>query len=136
MRHVPPAQGDIGYRLPCSGIERGRRLVCEDHGSFMGAKGVRNRFRICFAAILGQGADCVDSRMAVAWLSIPKTMHIQTAPMQLMMPSLMWSMLTITLLRASPEMKDILRSRRSCLSGGVSQSQELDSYCMMAQVVL
>jgi hypothetical protein len=41
------------------------RLVCEDHGSFMGARGVRNRFRICFAAILGQGADCVDSRMAI-----------------------------------------------------------------------
>lgn len=34
-------------------------------GSSWGAKGVRNRFRICFAAILGQGADCVDSRMAV-----------------------------------------------------------------------
>jgi len=37
----------------------------EDHGSSMGAQGVRNRFRICFAAILGQDADCVDSRMAV-----------------------------------------------------------------------
>ena len=50
--------------LPVSGIERGCRLVCEDQGSFMGAHGVRNRFRIGFAAILGQSADCVDSRMA------------------------------------------------------------------------
>ena len=65
MRHVPSVQGDIGYRLPCPGIERVCRLVCEDQGSFMGAYGVRNRFRIGFAAILGQGADCVDSRMAV-----------------------------------------------------------------------
>lgn len=64
MRHVPSAQGDIGYRLLCPGIERGYSLVCEDHGSSMGAYGVRNRFRICFAAILGQDADCVDSRMA------------------------------------------------------------------------
>lgn len=44
----------------------------------------------------------------LAWLSIPKTMHIQTALTQLIMPLLMWSMLTRTL-RASPEMKDILR---------------------------
>lgn len=72
----------------------------------------------------------------LAWLPIPKTMHIQTAPMQLMVALLMWSMLTSTLLRASPEMKDILRSRRSCLSGGVSQFQELDSYCIMALFVL
>ena len=34
-------------------------------GASWGAYGVRNRFRIGFAAILGQGADCVDSRMAV-----------------------------------------------------------------------
>lgn len=33
-------------------------------GAPWGAYGVRNRFRICFAAILGQDADCVDSRMA------------------------------------------------------------------------
>lgn len=33
-------------------------------GAPWGAQGVRNRFRICFAAILGQDADCVDSRMA------------------------------------------------------------------------
>lgn len=71
----------------------------------------------------------------LAWLPIPKTMHIQTAPMQLMVALLMWSMLTRTL-PASPEMKDILRSRRSCLSGGVSQFQELDSYCIMALFVL
>lgn len=132
MRHVPPAQGDIGYRLPCPGIGRGRRLVCEDHGSFMGAQGVRNRFRIGFADILGQGADCADSRMAAD----PEDHAYETALTQLMMPLLMWSMLTSTLLRASPEMKDILRSRRSCLSGGVSQSQELDSYCIMLPFVL
>lgn len=72
----------------------------------------------------------------LAWLSIPKTMYIQTALTQLIMPLLMWSMLTITLLLASPEMKDILRSRRSCLSGGVSQSQELDSYYIVAPFVL
>ena len=45
----------------------------------------------------------------LAWLSIPKTMYIQTTLTQLIMPLLMWSMLTITLVRASPEMKDILR---------------------------
>ena len=72
----------------------------------------------------------------LAWLSIPKTMYIQTALTQLIMPLLMWSMLTITLLRASPEMKDILRSGRSCLSSGVSQSQELDSYYIVAPFVL
>lgn len=70
----------------------------------------------------------------LAWLPIPKTMHMQTAPMQLMMPLLMWSMLARTL-RASPEKKDILRSRRSCLSGGVFQLQELDSYCIMLPFV-
>lgn len=98
----------------------------------MGAQGVRNRFRIGFADILGQGADCADSRMAAD----PEDHAYETALTQLMMPLLMWSMLTSTLLRASPEMKDILRSRRSCLSGGVSQSQELDSYCIMLPFVL
>lgn len=29
----------IGCHLPCPGIERDRRLVCEDHRSFMGGKG-------------------------------------------------------------------------------------------------
>lgn len=33
-------------------------------GAPWGAQDVRNRFRIGFADILGQGADCADSRMA------------------------------------------------------------------------
>lgn len=123
----------IGCRLSRPGIERGRRLVCEDHGSFMGAKGVRNRFRICFATILGQGADCADSRMAAdpedhayedstdAAADAPA--HREHADQNVAA-------------RLPPEMKDILRSRRSCLSGGVFQFQELDSCCMTAPFVL
>lgn len=110
---------DIGSSAKIMGASWGHRASGTDSGSALPP----SSGRVLIASIL-------------AWLSIPKTMHIQTAPMQLMMPLLMWSMLTSTLLRASPEMKDILRSRRSCLSGGVSQSQELDSYCIMLPFVL
>lgn len=47
----------------------------------MGAQGVRNRFRICFAA----SSDRMLIASILAWLSIPKTMHIETALTQLMM---------------------------------------------------
>ncbi len=132
MRHVPSAQGDIGYRLLRPGIERGCRLVCEDHGSFMGAQGVRNRFRICFAAILGQGADCVDSRMAAnpedhAYADSTDAADDALAHME---------HADQDVAACLHEMKDILRLRRSCLSGGVFQFQELDPYCMTAPFVL
>jgi len=88
----------IGCHLPVSGIERGCRLVCEEQGSFMGAQGVRNRFRIGFAAILGQGADCVDSRMA----DDPEDHAYTDSTDAAAEPLLIWSMLTRTLLRAFP----------------------------------
>ena len=133
MRHAPSAQGDIGCRLPCPGIERVCRLVCEDQGSFMGGHMASETDS---GSALPPSLGRVLIASILAWLSIPKTMYIQTALTQLIMPLLMWSMLTITLLRASPEMKDILRSGRSCLSSGVSQSQELDSYYIVAPFVL
>ena len=72
----------------------------------------------------------------LAWLTTPKTMHMQTALTQLIMALAHMEHADQNVAACLHEMKDILRSRRSCLSGGVFQFQELDPYCMTAPFVL
>lgn len=81
---VLASSGAVGSSAKITGASWGHRASGTDSGSalppFSG--------RVLIASIL-------------AWLPIPKTMHMQTALTQLMMPLLIWSMLTRTLLRAS-----------------------------------
>lgn len=72
----------VGCHLPVSGIERGCRLVCEEQGSFMGghrASGTDS------GSALPPFSGRVLIASILAWLTTPKTMHMQTALTQLIM---------------------------------------------------
>lgn len=113
------SSGAVGLSAKNRGASWGHRASGTDSGSalppFSG--------RVLIASIL-------------AWLTTPKTMHMQTALTQLIMALAHMEHADQDVAACLHEMKDILRSRRSCLSGGVFQFQELDPYCMTAPFVL